>query len=179
MYAPDSSVVRPVTPLAPTRGRTTKKRVSLTAKFSASLVSWTWIRTCERSFDSVTFFTRPILTSLYLTWVLPGSSPSALLKLMLISGPFSVTDLITSAIPISAAISGITQTSDGNQWLRGSISGSGRLGGSVGPFESLRGALGAGVGPCGLVMFGVLRLLDAALCVLRACHAFRLLFSTV
>src|ERR1700761_3546355 len=99
-------------------------------------------------------FTRPTSTSLYLTWVLPGSSPSASLKLIVICGPFSVTDLITSATPISAAISGITQTSDGNQWLRGSISGSGRLGGSVGPFESLRGALGAGVGPCGLVMFG-------------------------
>jgi hypothetical protein len=69
--------------------------------------------------------TDPTVTSLYLTWVLPGSRPSALMKLIVMVGPFSVTDLITSAMPISAAISGITQTSEGSQRLRGSMSGSG------------------------------------------------------
>ena len=140
MYAPESSVVRPDTPLAPTRGRTTQKRESLTAKSSPSLVSCTCTSTCDRSFDSVMVFTEPTSTSLYLTLVLPGSRPSALMKLIVMVGPFSVTDLITSAMPISAAISGITQTSEGSQRLRGSISGSGSWGGSLGPFESLRGA---------------------------------------
>ena len=144
MYAPDSSVVSPDTPLAPTRGRTTQKRESLTAKSSPSLVSCTCTSTCDRSFDSVMVFTEPMSTSLYLTLVLPGSRPSALLKVIVIVGPLSVTDLITSARPISAAISGITQTSEGSQRLRGSISGSGSWGGSLGPFESLRGASGGG-----------------------------------
>src|SRR5579864_6924073 len=108
-------------------------------------------------------FTEPTSTSLYLTLVLPGSSPSALLKEMVMVGPRSVTDLITSAMPISAAISGITQTSDGSQRLRGSMSGSGSWGGSLGPFESLRGASSeAGVGPCGLVMVRILRCWGAA-----------------
>jgi len=39
MYAPDSSVPSPDTPLAPMRGRTTQKRLSFTAKSSASFDS--------------------------------------------------------------------------------------------------------------------------------------------
>src|ERR1700761_685200 len=162
MYAPESSVVRPDTPLAPTRGRTTQKRESLTAKSSPSLVNCTCTSTWDRSFDSVMVFTEPTSTSLYFTLVLPGSRPSALTKLIVMVGPFSVTDLITSAMPISAAISGITQTSEGSQRLRGSISGAGSWGGSFGPFESLRGASEAGVGSCGLVMFEILRFLGTA-----------------
>src|SRR5579864_649984 len=144
MYAPDSKVPSPDTPLAPMRGLTTQKRVPLTAKSSASFVSWTSTITCDRFFASVIVFTEPTSTSLYLTLVLPGSRPSALTKLIVIVGPLSATDLMTSATPISAATSGITQTSDGSQLRRGgSMSGSGRSGGRV--------------GPCGLVMFRFLR----------------------
>src|SRR5450830_688503 len=68
--------------------------------------------------------TWPISTSLYLTLVLPGSSPSALLKLTVTVGPWSIMDLVTSAAPISAASKGISHTSDGSQRLALSTSGS-------------------------------------------------------
>ena len=38
---------------------------------------------------------------------------------MVISGPRSITDLATSAMPTSAAIRGMSQTSDGSQTPRG------------------------------------------------------------
>ena len=50
--------------LPPMRGRTTQKRVSLTAKSAASLVSCTCTSTCEWSCDSVIVFTAPTSTSL-------------------------------------------------------------------------------------------------------------------
>src|SRR4051794_26071584 len=86
-------------------------------------------------------FTEPITTSLYLTCVLPGSRPSALLKLMVTAGPRSVIDFTTSAMPMSAAISGTTQTREGSQPRRGSTPGSGASGRS-----------GGVAGPCGLFM---------------------------
>jgi hypothetical protein len=115
MYAPDSSVPSPEMPLAPTRGRTTQNRVSLAAKFSASLVSWILTSTCLKSFVRAIACTDPISTSLYLTFVLPASSPSALVKVTVTVGPFSVMALATSAMPMSAAISGMSQTKDGIQ----------------------------------------------------------------
>jgi hypothetical protein len=139
MYAPDSSVPSPDTPVAPTRGRTIQKREPLTAKSSASFFSCTWTSTRDRSFDSLIVLTMPISTSLYFTCVLPGSSPSALWKLIEISGPRSRTDLITRPIPISAAISGTSQTSDGSQPLFVEIAGSGGRDASC-------------CGPCGLFM---------------------------
>src|SRR5260370_36385176 len=99
------------------RGRTIQKRVSLTAKSSATFVNCTSTMTRAWSLDSVIVLTDPMSTSLYLTFVLPGSSPSALEKLIVMVGPRSTTDLTTSATPISAAISGISQTSDGSQRL--------------------------------------------------------------
>src|ERR1700710_2704110 len=102
--------------------------------------------------------TVPTSTSLYLSFVLPGSRPSALVKLMVMVGPRPATDFTTSAMPISAAISGITQTNDGIQRLRGSMTGSGRLGGKPPPPPAFRdGSFGPLTvlfeGPCGLVMF--------------------------
>ena len=124
IYAPDSSVPSPDTPVAPTRGRTIQKREPLTAKSSDSFLSCTSTSTRVRSFDSVIALTMPISTSLYLTWVLPGSRPSALWKVRVISGPRSRTDLITRPMPISAAISGTSHTSDGSQPLFVEITGS-------------------------------------------------------
>ncbi len=57
---------------------------------------------------------------------------------MVIVGPRPDTDFTTSAMPIRAAISGITQTSEGIQRLRGSITGSGRLGGKPPPPPAFR-----------------------------------------
>lgn len=88
--------------------------------------------------------TVPISTSLYLTWVLPGSSPSALRKLMVISGPRSNTDLTTRPMLISAAINGTSQTSEGSQPLRRVTTASGSSG--------RLGWFGLGCGPCGLFM---------------------------
>src|SRR5690348_12686171 len=89
-------------------------------------------------------------TSLYLTFVLPGSSPSAVEKLIVMSGPRSMTDLATSAMPTSAAMSGTSQTSEGSQPDERTCSNTSRSGGSSGsgggqPFEE-------GGCPCGLVM---------------------------
>jgi hypothetical protein len=101
-------------------------------------------------------FTEPISTSLYLTWVLPGSRPSALLKTIVIAGPRSVTDLMTSAMPINAATSGITQTSEGSQLRRGAMSGSGRSGGRA--------------GPCGLLMAGLRSVAGRGLAAVRRAY---------
>jgi hypothetical protein len=95
--------------------------------------------TREWFFASLIDFTKPMSTSLYLTFVLPGSSPSALMKVIVMVGPFSSTDFTTSPTPISAAISGITQTREGSQPRFVTISGSGTGGSS-------RGAPPGGVG---------------------------------
>src|ERR1700758_3690164 len=83
--------------------------------------------TCRKSSDSVMPCTDPISTSFYLTFVLPASMPSALLKVTVTTGPFSATDLTTSATPINAEMSGTSQIRDGSQRLRGLSSGLERL----------------------------------------------------
>src|SRR5450830_156208 len=113
--APDNKVFRPEMPDAATRGRTTQKRVSSAVKLSASLVSCTVVKTCERSLLSVIDCTRPISTSLYFTLVLPASSPSAEEKLIVITGPRSINILATSVRPTTAATMGINHTSEGSQ----------------------------------------------------------------
>src|ERR1700731_3176003 len=107
MNEPDNKVLSPETPLNATRGRTTQKRVSAAAKASAALVNSTLTSTCDRSRLSVTALTSPISTSLYLTLVLPGSMPSAVLKVMVMVGPVCNSACTTSDNPTSAATIGI------------------------------------------------------------------------
>ncbi len=84
---------RPVTELALTRARTTQKREFSERYDSASLTSWAFTITWARSLLRVISSTSPISTSLHLILVLPASSPSAVLKVIVISGPFSETAL--------------------------------------------------------------------------------------
>ena len=90
MYAPESSVPRPGhAACRRCAGARPRSACPSTAKSSASLVSCTSTSTREWSFDSVIVFTVPMSTSLYLTFVLPASSPSAVTKLIVIVGPRS------------------------------------------------------------------------------------------
>src|SRR5262245_10990831 len=112
MKFPESRVPSPEIPRRVTRGSTTQNRASSTMR-SATLRSifavtstWRW------SGDSRTAVTWPMCTSLYLTGVLPASSPWAALKTMVIVGPWL--RIRWAAIPraTTAARMGITQTTD-------------------------------------------------------------------
>src|SRR5574338_41503 len=112
------------------RGLTTQKAVSSTRwglnSFSSSAVAMTWLR----SSDKVTAVTWPISTSLNLILVLPASSPSALLKVMVITGPCSRMDFTASQPPMRAATMGTSQTSCRDHLDFGATSASGKADGS-------------------------------------------------
>src|SRR5450830_43974 len=138
MYAPESKVLSPEIPDAATRGRTTQKRASSAVKLSASLVSCTVVTTWERSLLSLIACTRPISTSLYLTLVLPASSPSAEMKVIVMIGPRSRMILTTKVKPMTAATIGMSQTRDGSQLRCTCRFGSGGFGcGAVGSLASV------------------------------------------
>src|SRR5262249_38165643 len=125
---PAKGVRRPTPPPAVTRGRTTKTRVSSTRKLSASLLSSAVATTPFRSGLRLTVFTRPISTSLYLILVLPASRPSAVLKVMVMTGPRSRTAFTASQPPTSTATMGTSQMSWGAKRRRGTATASGRSG---------------------------------------------------
>src|SRR6185369_5741324 len=93
------------------RGRTTQNRVSSTSCAAKSLTSSAVTITVERSFAISTLLTSPISTSLNFSLVLPASRPSAVLKVIVITGPLSSIDFTASQPPTSAAMSGISHTS--------------------------------------------------------------------
>ncbi len=111
-------MLRPETPVASARGRTTQNLVSAAVKLRASWSSWTVAMTRERSSASLRLFTVPISTSLYLSRVLPASMPSAVRNEMVIVGPRSTSIRTTRVMPTSAATIGISQISDGSQRRR-------------------------------------------------------------
>ena len=108
----------PDTPLMPTRGRTTQKRVSSRMRLRAFFTNDTVATTCELSSLSEMAVTVPITTSLYLTGVLPASRPCAVLNVIVISGPTDNHAWITIDRPINAATSGTSQTSESRRRLR-------------------------------------------------------------
>ena len=91
MYAPDKSVLRPEIPPTPRRGRTTQKRVSSRKSFVFSRSSLAITLTLSRSSLSVTASTSPTSTLRELSLVLPASIPSAVSKVIVISGPSVMT----------------------------------------------------------------------------------------
>src|SRR5437867_5661200 len=107
------------------RGRTTQKRVSSTrygvAPFTTSAVT----TTSEASRLSAICFTSPTSTFLYLIFVLPDASPSAVLKVIVIVGPCSSTAFTASHPPITTATRGISQTRDSDQRRFGAATASG------------------------------------------------------
>src|SRR5882672_817658 len=115
---------------ADTWARATQKRVSSTrwgpAFLANSAVTMTRLRSGERS----TPVTSPTSTSLYLILVLPASRPSAVLKLIVMTGPRSSTLLTASQPPTSAATSGISHTSCSERGDFGTATASGMSGGS-------------------------------------------------
>ena len=110
IYEPDSSVPSPVTVPPEMRGRTTQKRVPSTRYGAACLAISTFTTTPFRSGEKAMLLTRPTSTSLYLILVLPASRPSAVTKVIEISGPLSSIALIASQPPTSTATIGINQT---------------------------------------------------------------------
>src|SRR5690554_1255026 len=65
--------------------------------------------------------TRPTLTSLYRNWVLPTSSPSAVLNEMVTRGPVCIQVRTTSDAPAIAATSGTSQIQEILLFLRVTI----------------------------------------------------------
>src|SRR5262249_47744033 len=106
----------------------TKNRVSSTRKLSTCLLSSAVATTPLRSVLSVTVLTKPISTSLYLILVLPASRPSAVLKLMVMTGPRSRMARTASQPPTSTATMGTIQMSCGVKRRRGAATASGRSG---------------------------------------------------
>ncbi len=131
MKEPDSNVPIPDTVPPEMRGRTTQKRVSSTSRLDASLESSAVAITLRWSRESVTLFTTPTSTFLYLILVLPASRPSPVAKLMVMVGPLSNTALTASQPPISNATIGTSQTSCRRQRERGEAIASG-MSGSLG-----------------------------------------------
>src|SRR6185437_7096309 len=123
--SPEQQSTNPDTPEPAIRGRTTQKRLSAAVKLFASFFSCTLTSTCERSSLSMMDCTVPISTSLYLTLVLPASSPSAELNIIVISGPCCTQVLIAIEIPITAASMGISQINEGIQSRCRTFSGAG------------------------------------------------------
>src|SRR5262245_21239005 len=112
-------------PPAVTRGRTTKNCVSARRKSSACLLSSAVTMMPLRSELSVIVLTTPISTSLYLIFVLPASSPSAVLNSMVITGPRSRMARTASHPPTSTATIGMIQTSWKAKRFRGTATASG------------------------------------------------------
>ena len=81
-------------------------------KGSADWSSSTLATTLRRSSLKAMEVTLPITTFLYLTWVLLASRPSAVWKLMLISGPADIDLWTTIDNPTRAATMGTSHTSE-------------------------------------------------------------------
>src|SRR5499433_430378 len=103
-------VPSPETPLRVMRGSTTQNFASSTMSGVARFDIFAVTSTPSESLASSTLVTWPILTSLYLTSVLPASIPSATLNMMVMVGP-SVR-IRSTAIPtaINAARTGMIHT---------------------------------------------------------------------
>src|SRR5713101_2740356 len=129
---PGSSVPSPEIPLSVTRGSTTQNLASSTmrraARFEIFAVTSTVTSVSERS----TFVTWPMVTSLYLTKVLPASMPSADLKTMVMVGP-SVT-IRWTAMPMATAAAriGMIQMTEKRARFGGSTVACGSAPGPVG-----------------------------------------------
>src|SRR5438034_974187 len=121
----DTSGPSPVTWTPATRARTTQNRVSSTRWGAAPLTTSTVTTTRERSLVKWISFTSPTSTFLYLIFVLPASSPSAVLKVIVIVGPLSRTAFTASQPPTSAATIGISHTRDSDPRRFGTTSAGG------------------------------------------------------
>src|SRR5262245_35325875 len=110
------------------RGRTTQKRVSSTRKAAALLTSSAVATTRVWSSLSAMVFTSPMSTSLYLIFVLPASSPSAVRKEIVTVGPRSRIAFAASHAPTTTATNGMIQMSCGVQRRGGAATASGRSG---------------------------------------------------
>ncbi len=110
MYDPENSVPSSVTCPPVTRVRTTQNLVSSTRCMEKLLTMFAVTMTWERSSLMVIVLTSPTSTFLYLIFVLPGSKPSAALKVMVIVGPCSRTALIAIQPPIRMEMIGTSHT---------------------------------------------------------------------
>jgi hypothetical protein len=111
IYEPDSSVSRPEMRPAKSSGFTTQKTVLSLSSGSASRVVSTVTITWEKSGDTASDFTVPIVTSLNLSCDCPACRPPADSKAIVIVGPRLEKVSQASQAPISAVTSGTIQTS--------------------------------------------------------------------
>src|SRR5262245_37908845 len=110
------------------RGRTTQKRVSSTRKPAALLTSSAVATTRAWSSLSAMIFTSPMSTSLYLIFVLPASSPSAVRKVIVTVGPRSRIAFAASHAPTSTATNRMIQMSCDAQRRENAATASGKSG---------------------------------------------------
>ena len=103
-------MLRPDTPLNVTRAVTTQNFASSTIMSAAPFAIFALTTTFEWSFESSTFVTVPMLTSLYLMVVLPASRPSAALKTMVMVGPSLMMRWTAIPTATTAARIGMIQT---------------------------------------------------------------------
>ena len=80
-------MLSPEIPLKLMLGRTTQNFASSTINGAAYLLTLTVTSTLLNPLVSSTLVTRPMITSLYLTNVLPASMPSAALNTIVMVGP--------------------------------------------------------------------------------------------
>ena len=106
-------MLKPDAPCKPSCGLTTQKRVLRFKNFSDPLLNSAVNMILEKSSLNLICSTIPISTFLYLTFVLPTSIPSAVLKLILTWGPCSESVLKTSQLPTNNVTTGIIQTTEG------------------------------------------------------------------
>ena len=129
MKLPESRVPKPDTPLRVTRGSTTQNFASATIRPAALLSIFAVTSTFEWSEESCTAVTCPMFTSLYLTKVLPASTPWAALNTMVMVGPSLRMRWIAIPMATTAARIGTIQTTEIRWRLLGTTVALGRLSG--------------------------------------------------